>query len=441
MSATLITVDNDEARKIISKEAKKIDDEQISTIEQLHKKYDGEITSLVMRKKLKIDKINKQYDTKLNYFNTQKNSKIEDVKKKSNDKINEMNARFVSYLEKKDPASLYNALIEGRLEECKFLLKNKLVTDLEYSVGANTPLILAIHYKYFDLAKLLIESGANVNALDYDENSVLNKLVLECSDNEESVDIAHQLINAGADINSKNNNVDNTVLHNCIRNFSPSNSEIFKLLIKCGANIEATTKRLKSTPLIYAAVKNTIECVMLLLDANANVNYQNADGNTALHYVAQNNSADSITITKMLLTKNADKNIKNKNGFIPFDLAVYTTIKNLLDIKIRSVFIKDNVKPDDLMDAKFSLISPIKIKARKNGQWADVTFFANNLVFKIPKNDDAKLEYHVLPAGSNFCDNEPYLSDTETYVKFPSHLLVGIGDNHNVKLGSIYRLD
>lgn len=71
-------------------------------------------------------------------------------------------------------------------------------------------------------------------------------------------------------------------------------------------------------PLHFAALKNKIRCLEVLLINGAEVNSLDLYGNTALHYSAQENA---IKCLQHLLDKGADVHIKNNNNQTPLDVA------------------------------------------------------------------------------------------------------------------------
>jgi uncharacterized protein len=66
-----------------------------------------------------------------------------------------------------------------------------------------------------------------------------------------------------------------------------------------------------SSPLISASLFGKTEEARILIDAGADINFQNNDGSTALHTAAFFCRPE---IVRMLLDKGADKNIRNKYG-------------------------------------------------------------------------------------------------------------------------------
>jgi uncharacterized protein len=87
------------------------------------------------------------------------------------------------------------------------------------------------------------------------------------------------------------------------------NRDAIKQHIAAGSNINEKDPYGGSSPLISAALFGKKEIAKLLIDAGADVNFQNNEGSTALHTAAFFCRPE---IVKMLLEKNVDKTIKNK---------------------------------------------------------------------------------------------------------------------------------
>lgn len=94
------------------------------------------------------------------------------------------------------------------------------------------------------------------------------------------------------------------------------NKEALLQHIKAGTNINEKDPFGGSSPLISAAVFGKPEEAKILIDAGADLNFQNNDGSTALHSAAFFCRPE---IVKMLIEKGADKNIKNKFGATPYE--------------------------------------------------------------------------------------------------------------------------
>jgi ankyrin repeat protein len=86
--------------------------------------------------------------------------------------------------------------------------------------------------------------------------------------------------------------------------------------IAAGTNLNEKDPFGGSSPLISAALFGKTEMAKLLLDAGADLNFQNNDGSTALH---TSSFFCRPEIVKMLLDKGADKTIRNKYGSTAYE--------------------------------------------------------------------------------------------------------------------------
>jgi len=135
-----------------------------------------------------------------------------------------------------------------------------------------SPLMWALKYHEINLAKLLIEKGADVNAKDNKGKTPLMHAI--------GVDFVKLLIEKGADVNAKDNNGKTPLMHAIIKNFSEK--AIF--LIDKGANVNAKDNNGK-TPLIHS-MSSWYSCsdIHYLIEKGADVNASDSDGKTPLTY-------------------------------------------------------------------------------------------------------------------------------------------------------------
>jgi ankyrin repeat protein len=94
------------------------------------------------------------------------------------------------------------------------------------------------------------------------------------------------------------------------------NLEALKQHIAAGTNINEKDPFGGSSPLISAAVFGKTEAAKILIDAGADLNFQNNDGSTALLSAAFFCRPE---IVKMLLDKKADKTLRNKYGATAYE--------------------------------------------------------------------------------------------------------------------------
>ena len=205
--------------------------------------------------------------------------------------------------------ALNYAAMKNNLDIVKLLVKGGANLEKENDDG-QTPLYSAVHHGNIEIVKFLIDSGANINTAEAGSDYSPLHLALFCPGDELDVNayknyfnIATLLINSGANLNAKTSN-HRTPLHMLINTSILINVEfddkdanelhkdvmkIAKLLIKGGANVNAVDND-KNSPLHYAFKidvvdgepmrDNDIELAYILLEAGANLKLRNNDDET-----------------------------------------------------------------------------------------------------------------------------------------------------------------
>ena len=109
------------------------------------------------------------------------------------------------------------------------------------------------------------------------------------------------------------------------------NLEAVKQHIAAGSDLNVKDPFGGSSPLITAAFFGKTESARLLIDAGADINFQNNDGSTALFTASFFCRPE---IVKMLLDKGADKTIKNKYGITAYESVAgpFADVKNTYDM-------------------------------------------------------------------------------------------------------------
>ena len=107
---------------------------------------------------------------------------------------------------------------------------------------------------------------------------------------------------------------------------------VVAFLLENGANINDKEYRdlIDQTPLIIAAFNGCTDIVKMLLDAGANIEHKNDQGENALISAAQEGN---INVVKILLDAGADVNQSNTDGETALDLAIrLKQKKDLIDL-------------------------------------------------------------------------------------------------------------
>ena len=141
-----------------------------------------------------------------------------------------------------------------------------------------------------EMVQLLLSSGANVNARNDSDESVLMML-----DADATSDLVWDLLNAGADVNLKDDD-GNTAL---MRVATSNNLEALKALIDAGAEVNTKNKE-GLTALMHAASEGFVNTVRALVLAGADINATNEDDKNALDMAAEN---DHVPVVRFLKSK------------------------------------------------------------------------------------------------------------------------------------------
>ncbi len=147
-----------------------------------------------------------------------------------------------------------------------------------------TLLTYAAYYGNLELAKMLLENGADVNFEDADDVTPLFVAV----QNGQDAEFIRFLIESGANVN------DGKIIFNAIKHSSP---KIMGMLIDAKMDVNTMTAA-KSTPLMEAAAVGRLEMVELLLKHGADISVVSSEGTNAFHYAVVNSKHDVAQFLK-----------------------------------------------------------------------------------------------------------------------------------------------
>jgi len=227
--------------------------------------------------------------------------------------------------------------------------------DMEHE----TPLHFASYCGRLEIARVLLDRGANVNMKNH-RNMVPLHIVFERNCGSQDVlDLTLLLLKHGADVDARykghtllhfashhgrietarflldhgaNANAENKrgqkPLHLLLEGDHNSQDVLTfaLLLLERGADVDAQDKD-HATPLHFASYHGKLEIARVLLNHDANANAENNWGKTPLHLVLEGNhgseSQDSLALARLLLTRGADVNVRDKDHTTPLTFAAF----------------------------------------------------------------------------------------------------------------------
>ncbi|MGI5071240.1 ankyrin repeat domain-containing protein [Treponema pectinovorum] len=203
---------------------------------------------------------------------------------------------------------LHIATILGHTGVVSYLLNEKTYvrqTDLlqAQDIAGSTPLHEAVRYGRVEIAKLLLSSGAKVDALD----AVGKTPFLLIIPRESQLEMYSALLSFNADVMQKDMYGD-TVLH--VATMAAVSPEVLQLLVKAGAPINERNKK-GVTPLSLAIEKKNIEHVIFYAQNGADINAEDMNGKTPLEYALESPTIEmlkNLVTTKNVLSKDSAGN-------------------------------------------------------------------------------------------------------------------------------------
>ncbi|MFH1393798.1 MAG: ankyrin repeat domain-containing protein [Candidatus Micrarchaeota archaeon] len=233
--------------------------------------------------------------------------------------------------------AIVNAAGEDKKKPLRLAFDNGMdeIAQLLRSKGARTKpqaeldedLLIGAHYLNVEEVREALQGGADANARDRSDDET-TAIIQVCSNGDgeksrpERAEIAKMLIDAGADVNAQSGSGNTALSEACCF----GHIDAVKLLLDAGADVNLAGNA-GSTPLMMASHgtisegHESTEIVQMLLEAGADVNAEctlNIECKTALMGAARAGETD---IVRLLLEHGADLGVKNSEGMSAFDLA------------------------------------------------------------------------------------------------------------------------
>ncbi|KAJ6231276.1 myotrophin [Anaeramoeba flamelloides] len=223
-------------------------------------------------------------------------------------------------------AALHYAVAYNKLDILKELLLHKGI-DLDIlSDKKETPLLIAAKTGNFEISKLLINSGANLNLQDKRGFSPLHLL---CSTNKPTIEIIKLFLERGASINIQTR-TGCTPLHLAVKN---GDCRISKLLISKGALINKADFN-GYTSLHYSCLSDNTLLFNYLIQEGGDLNIIDKKKNTPLHLICAGNS--SRCFLQVCLLNNANLNSLDQDGYSPLMKAIMRGKQDFVKLLLES---------------------------------------------------------------------------------------------------------
>lgn len=219
---------------------------------------------------------------------------------------------------------LQNSIRNGKLEAITQYVKDGKNINIQYN-GRNA-LHVACDIGSPDAAKSLIESGIDI-AIGRDDGKGITTLQNALNSFKCTPEIIALLLEKGADVNAVGPNGMVAVNEAVRKSGDKSISlKILQLLLENGAQVDPDIEG--NSPLINSILHNRPDMTELLIQNKADVNRPNKQGKYPIHYAVENKQIEAL---KLLKAHNVNKDIKNPDGLTALQYAEKKANSKALD--------------------------------------------------------------------------------------------------------------
>lgn len=210
-----------------------------------------------------------------------------------------------------------------------------------------TPLMYSLYFNRLEITKILLATG-KINVNDVNDVNDGGKGALHFACEKGLIDIAKELVEKGAALNSKDNVYQKTTSFGGGCGYTPlmygiEHKDIVEFLINKGAKVHTTGTK-KKAAIHIACMKGNLEAVEILVKKGANINMKDKNDCTPLMHAAFYNKPE---ITKFLLSlQKVNVNDIDNKGYTAFHRACeeksLEVVKILVEAKDIDLTIPDN---------------------------------------------------------------------------------------------------
>lgn len=227
------------------------------------------------------------------------------------------------------------AIKNGHYDVAKLLLQNGANPNARYFLGSEINFVHPLNTQFLEL---LLAFGADPNARD---RSSLTPLMKACR-HPEGMESALLLLSYGADVNAMTSERHDhrTVLHYAVLS---GNMQMVNLLLKQGARVNFSPDYRKPTPLDFAILKGNPDLVKMLIDVGANVNAHSPIIGSPLHIACTDSVDNRLEILTMLLDHGANPNqytVSDTGPMLKPPLGEYISFNVKPELKVVELLLK-----------------------------------------------------------------------------------------------------
>ncbi|OAF67856.1 putative ankyrin repeat protein [Intoshia linei] len=267
-------------------------------------------------------------------------------------KMGKINDKFVVYVapgqREREMNAMHLAALFGHTEIAKILVNNGFNVDA-LNVKQDTPLLWAVRFNNIETVKYIISHDIIIDAANDKGSTALHWAVRYGY-----IDCVKLLISKGAKVNKKRKTgIASTLSMSASMNYP----EILDVLLAAGGDVNTQIAG-NLTPLHMASTYGNQECISILLKYKVDVNAIDARGNNALNLALENNE---LQCAILLLKNGININRVNKKGDSIWDTALHSNTLDILELLHK--WWRYNIK---IGEVNFSQISPLMLAAKYN---------------------------------------------------------------------------